>query len=565
MSKYYRKYINYMKKIKIGILLNSFNLPLWEYELLQELIHSDYASIDLVVLNNNPSVKKNLFQKVKSKWEILVYLLYLKLDEKIFSVVKDAFKMVNSEALLQDAKVLKVQTISTKFSDRFKSEDIEKIEEEEVDILLRFGFNILRGDILTSSKYGIWSYHHGDNRINRGGSAGFWEVIENNGNGVTGSVVQILTEDLDAGKILARSYSKTDEFSVRRNRNNYFWKSAAMLPRKIKELHTLGEKAFFRKVDEENSYPSFYSNRLYSKTNFSNFKMFRVVIKHIGKVLKTKLYRKLFLEQWILLFNFQNTPSSSFWKFKKIIPPKDRFYADPFVVYKDEKYYIFLEELLYSTNKGHISVIEMDKKGNHGEAVKIIDEPYHLSYPHIIEENNEYYMIPEKSTHATVDLYKCTEFPHKWEFQQSLMEGVEALDVTIFYYNNKYWLFCNIMEKEGSSNYDELYLFYADRLITQEWTAHPLNPIVSDVTKARPAGNIFIMNEKIIRPSQNCANYYGYGMTMNEILVLNEHEYQEQTLEHIEPNWEKNIKRTHTFNHTEGLTLIDARYSRRKI
>lgn len=552
-------------KLKVGILLNSFDLPLWEYELLQELIDSDYASIELIILNNNPSIKKSLFQKVKSKWNMLAYLLYLKLDEKVFSVAKDAFKIKNSEGLLKEISLLKVQTISTKFSDRFKSEDIEQVKEKELDIVLRFGFNILRGEILNSSKYGIWSYHHGDNKINRGGSAGFWEVIENNGNGVTGSVVQILTEDLDAGKVLARSYSKTDEFSIRRNRNNHFWKSSALLPRKIKELHTLGEKEFFKKVNEENIYPSFYSNRLYSKTNFSNFKMSRIFMKQVFNILKTKISQKFFLEQWILLFNFQDTPSSSFWKFKKIIPPKDRFYADPFVVYKNEKYYIFLEELPYSTNKGHISVIEMNKKGEYGKATKIIDAPYHLSYPHIIEENNEYYMIPENVTNSTVDLYKCIEFPYKWDFQMSLMEDIEAVDSTIFYYNNKYWLFCNIMEKEGSSNYDELYLFHADKLMTKEWVPHPLNPVVSDVRKARPAGNIFIMNEKIIRPAQNCSKYYGYGMSMNEILVLNEHDYKERLIEDIEPNWEKNITRTHTFNHVEGLTLIDAKYLRRKI
>jgi len=108
------------------------------------------------------------------------------------------------------------------------------------------------------------------------------------------------------------------------------------------------------------------------------------------------------------------------------------------------------------------------------------------------------------------------------------------------------------------------YLFYSNQLVTTDWVSHPLNPIVSDVRKARPAGDIFINNGKIIRPSQNSSNYYGYGMSMNEILILNENEYLEKTLENIEPNWETNITRTHTFNHTKGLSVIDAKYLRRK-
>ena len=551
-----------MKKIKIGILLNSFNIPLWEYELLEELINSDYASINLIILKNNSYSQKTLLQKIKVNWKLLVYYMYVRLDAKVFSVTWDAFKPMNARELLREAIVLKVKTKSTKFSDRFYTEDIERIKEEKLDVLVRFGFGILRGDILKSSKYGIWSYHHGDNKVNRGGPAGFWEVIENKG--VTGSILQILTEDLDGGKVLVRSFSKTDEFSITRNRNNYYWKSASFLPRKIKELHTLGEEAFFKKVNSDNIYPSFYSNRLYSKTNFGNLKMLQILTKHIIKMLRIKIYQAYFLEQWILLFSLKDTPSSAFWKFKKILPPMDRFYADPFVVSYNEKYYMFIEEYLYSSKKGHISVIEMNADGTYTSPVKIIDESYHLSYPHIIKDNNEYFMIPESSKNKSIDLYRCVEFPYKWEFHLRLMDEVIGMDATIFLYNNKYWLFCNIIEKEGSSSYDELYLFYSNQLVTTDWVSHPLNPIVSDVRKARPAGDIFINNGKIIRPSQNSSNYYGYGMSMNEILILNENEYLEKTLENIEPNWETNITRTHTFNHTKGLSVIDAKYLRRK-
>ena len=57
--------------------------------------------------------------------------------------------------------------------------------------------------------------------------------------------------------------------------------------------------------------------------------------------------------------------STSFLKFREMIPPKDRFWADPFVIFKDQKHHIFFEEFLNSKNKGHLSVISIDANGNH--------------------------------------------------------------------------------------------------------------------------------------------------------------------------------------------------------
>ncbi len=548
-------------KIKIGLLIDSYKLTLWQYIIIQKLIYSDYADIELIIKNNRKKSRKTLLTKIRNHWKHALYLIYIKIDKKIFKLKRDAFELRDTTKLLKEISEIKVEPISTKFSDRFRDEDILNIKNYNLDILIRFGFGILRGDILNASKYGIWSYHHGDNSVNRGGPAGFWEVIE--GIGTTGSILQILTEDLDGGKVLYKSSSKTDEFSINRNKNNYYWKSLAFLPRKIEELYTIGEDEFFKKVNSDNAYPSFYSNRLYSKDNFSNIKMFKLFLSNFFKIVYKRIYVRIFLEQWILLFSIKEGLSTSFWRFKKIIPPKDRFYADPFIVKRDELYYIFIEELLYSTKKGHISVIEMDSKGNYKPPVKILDKPYHLSYPHIIENGNDYFMVPETSNNRTIELYKCTKFPYKWEFKMNLMEDVLAVDSTFFYYENRWWLFCNMVEHPEASKHDELYLFYADKLETTKWTPHPMNPIVSDVTKARPAGNIFIYNEKILRPSQNSTHKYGYGITINEILVLNENEYSEIKIDSINPNWDDKILRTHTFNHVENLTIIDGRLKTR--
>jgi hypothetical protein len=89
-----------------------------------------------------------------------------------------------------------------------------------------------------------------------------------------------------------------------------------------------------------------------------------------------------------------------------------------------------------------------------------------------------------------------------------------------------------------------------------------LNPIASDVKNARPAGKIFIYQDKIYRPSQNSAKIYGYGFNINEILILSETEYQEKVVEEVQPHWDDSILGTHTFNRVGNLSIIDA-FSRR--
>ena len=551
------------ERLKIGFLINSTNLPLWQIRLIERLKGSDYASLDLIILNDSDSKSMSLFNKIKDNWSNIFFVLFQKIEMKLFKVDPNAHEIRSSNDILRNIPMIKVNPISTKYSDRFSPEKIKSIKKYNLDILIRFGFKILRGEILKSSKYGVWSYHHGDNNENRGGPAGYWEVFE--GHDITGSILQILNEDLDNGQILYRSFSATDKKSITRNRNNFYWKSMSFLPRKIEQLHKLGEDRFFEIVKKENSTLKIYSNKLNSRVLFTNWFMTKYVFNYILKEIKSRVLDKIYFNQWYLLYSLGNGLSTSIWRFKKIIPPKDRFYADPFIIEFDNYYYIFIEELMYNTEKGHISVIKMDDQGNYDRPVKVIDQKYHLSYPFIFQKEKQYYLIPDSKSNNTIELYKCKKFPYEWEFHMTLMKDVKAVDTTIYFYKNKYWLFTNIVENEGASTWDELFLFYSDNLETTNWEPHLMNPIVSDVRRARSAGNIFLHNGKLIRPSQDCSKRYGYGIRLNEIKVLNEYEYVEDEIDFIDPGWESKVEAVHTINFKKNLTVIDANMKRLRL
>jgi len=353
----------------------------------------------------------------------------------------------------------------------------------------------------------------------------------------------------------------TYPFSPARNRNRSLWQASSYLPRQVALLHRFGEDVFFAAIKKhEQAWPRLEQKPQNFPSSLQSLGLVAgLVIQNVIEIFN----RKYYLDGWFLLVSADTPDSMSFDKYKKIIPPKDRFWADPHVIQKNGKTYVFVEELPYVTQKGHLSVIEVDPQGNCSEPVRILEKEYHLSYPSVFEWEDKIYMIPESADNHSIDLYECVEFPARWEFRMTLMKDVKAVDTTVVYANGKWWLFTAMAENESAFPEVELFLFYADSLFSGEWKAHPKNPIVSDLSNARPAGRIFARGGKLFRPSQNCSKAYGYGFNLNEILALSETEYEEKTVVSIVP-WDESVQGTHTYWSDGTFTVIDAYTTRRR-
>jgi len=176
----------------------------------------------------------------------------------------------------------------------------------------------------------------------------------------------------------------------------------------------------------------------------------------------------------------------------------------------------------------------------------------------IIEDGGRVFMIPESKENQTIELYECLEFPYEWKFCMNLMSNVRATDATPIWYEGKWWMFAVIAEVTGSQCREELYLYHSEKLLSDQWTPHPLNPVISDARSARPAGKVFLNNGKLIRPSQDCSYVYGYGLVFNEIRVLTEADYCEVKISSITPERESGVSGVHSYSREGSLTVIDA-------
>ena len=272
-----------------------------------------------------------------------------------------------------------------------------------------------------------------------------------------------------------------------------------------------------------------------------------------------------FLDQWVLMTAPLIEVESLQWSaFRPMIPPPDRYWADPFVVWRDDRYYVFIEEKIYRKGRGHISCQILDTDGNLQSIQTVLERPYHLSYPFLFEFGGELYMLPETAQNNTLDLYRCARFPDQWEYAQNLMRDVYAVDATLLEHDGKWWLFANIKEGESGSSLDRLFLFYADTPLTKDWTPHPLNPIVDDIKSSRPAGRILARPDGLIRPSQDSSRRYGYALNFNHITRLSPTEYEESHLTRLEPLRRRKILAVHTFSQASEITIIDAVVRRKK-
>lgn len=282
------------------------------------------------------------------------------------------------------------------------------------------------------------------------------------------------------------------------------------------------------------------------------------LIRHGLWRLEKEIVGRLFLDQWAIFTGSGMDHRSLDWKrLKPLVPPRDRYWGDPFLIHRDGHAYIFMEEKLYSTGRAHIACLELGTDGSivgHGTA---LEQAYHLSYPFLFEHEDGLYMMPESAQNRTLDVYRCVEFPYRWQHQQTLLRDSYIVDATMLKHEGRCWLFASMSNGEKWSTHNALHIFHADSPLAENWTAHPLNPVVKGLDRSRPAGRIFTQDGQLIRPAQNSTRRYGWALGFHQIDRLTTTEYAEHQVAEFTPVGGK-IRAVHTYNSDAGTVVVDA-------
>jgi hypothetical protein len=552
----------FTRPLRIGLLIDSRVQPRWIYDAIREMQSSGVARVTLLVERDLTEPDPGAFARLYRRRHQLLYTLFTRIDEYVFRETSYPFTPTDISPLVGDCPVIRVVPRMTKFSDYLEDADVDAIRAHDLDVAVRFGFRILKGRALDVARHGVWSYHHGDNLVNRGGPPGFWEVME--GNPVTGSILQIISEELDAGRVIYRSYASTDRRSVARSKHNYYQKSAAFLARKLRDLHEHGPAAL---CDAGGEVWTPYSNRLYVVPN--NREMARMLLTAGGRFIADSVQNLVSYGQWFLAYRFAppeaaapDVPDLVPYRFKPLIPPRKYSWADPFPIRVGGRYYVFFEEWAHGDLKAHIAVAELGRNGFTAPPVTVLERPYHVSYPFVFEWNGRYYMVPETASNRTVELYRAVEFPYRWELERTLLADVRAVDATLAEADGRWWMFVNMAVGDAATE-DELHVYHAETPLGP-WRPHRRNPVKSDVRSARPAGRLFRHRGQLYRPAQDCSVSYGHAVVINRVRRLDPDHYEEEVGARIDPHWFPRLTGTHTVSADAGLTVIDGRRWRRR-
>lgn len=262
-------------------------------------------------------------------------------------------------------------------------------------------------------------------------------------------------------------------------------------------------------------------------------------------------------EQWFLRFAFCNNPLH--WQeqtFFQIIPPAQHIYADPFVAHHAGRNFLIFEIDNHTKPKGYIGACEIFADGSYGEVRTVLNCDYHLSYPFIFLHENQWYMIPETSANHTIELWQAIDFPFSWQKKQILINHIEAVDTTLYFDGNIYYLLTStkINSKKFGNRLD---IFISDNLFSNHWLSHSNNPVKQNLLYERPAGNLFTVDGKLYRPVQDSIKRYGGAMEIRRVLEINRNNYQETTIMTIQPQQFGCIG-THTFSYANGILVMDA-------
>lgn len=534
--------------LRLGLLLDEPKIPWWIAPAIQAAEQRGIATVELAVLRREPASAPPRPPRPLLWWRnrrTLGYALLDRLDRA--RARRDPLPSDwPLEAGYPSVARLEVVPQTTRFSDRLTESDVAAVRERRLDLLIRIGFRILRGPILDAARHGTWSFHHGDNRRYRGGPPGVWEVLEDQSE--SGVTLQRLTEDLDGGEVLAWVVCATRRFSFEQNFRSLLRRSSPMLLTSLERLQR--EQSPVQASAQDPGWDG-YGHRLYRAP--TNVELRRSVPRLLGRYLAQRARSAGRTLQWSLGWHYAETaeperPHGVMHQYREIHPPRDRFWADPFVVREGGRWWMFFEEYRYTEPRGEIALWEMAPTGPVGAPRIVFRRPYHLSYPQVFRHEHQWYLLPETAAEKRVELYAARRFPDDWELRSVLLSDLKAVDATVLLSGGQWYLFATVA--------DALHAFVAPRL-DGPYVPHPENPLVTDVRWARPAGRFFRANGRLFRPAQRGSPFYGAGLALAEVTELTPTSYRERVVRRIDPDWDPKLLGIHTLNAAEGLSVVD--------
>ena len=238
-----------------------------------------------------------------------------------------------------------------------------------------------------------------------------------------------------------------------------------------------------------------------------------------------------------------------------------RYLADPFALKRGGVIHVFVEAFDYRTKHAVIEQHEFSSDFVWRGKSTVLVRPFHLSYPYLVEDGGEIFMIPESQRAGEIALYRAKKFPNEWVRETALLTGIRGAEASVIKHEGCWWMFFTIVGPQARDQ-RELHIAHAQTL-TGPWQLHPSNPILDNRAGARPGGTPFVgADGKLILPVQDCSRTYGGAIRFLHFTTLNP---SQVAVEHLDATLGGHLVSSthgegfHTFAGCGDITLIDTK------
>ncbi len=540
------------RKLHIALLLDSVYLPAWQCLLIERVLQ--VADVRLVIVTGEHSPFR---QQCLMAW--LYGLRYF--DRLIFKTGADALSMCSLTDRVPGVPCLPLAAAQTR----------AQFMDAKIDLVLDLanrgqsgaGYTADLPDYLTLlPSLGRWHYFYSDGQTHHLAWAGINEYVQPGAGEVLAGVWCHSRYSPERHCLFMASTSTDPSLSL--TVNAVLWRMADFVPDLLAQAsaNPAASAAPFIQQSSQRWAPllqEYLSTRRPTRSA-GGMLCARLTGRCLLNVLQVTYAKFTLHRHWVLLEQASVNPLSAMDTLasaRQLSPPAGHFWADPCLIEHEGQPFIFFEDFVFKQKRGRLACMQLYANGQHSEPAIILERPYHLSYPFVFRYQDNYYLIPESAENRSVDIYRCERFPDRWVYVKTLLAAVDAYDASVYPHAGRWWMFVNLRQHPDSSPHDSLYLFSAQTPLDAHWEPHPCNPIVTQASRARSAGCLFMQDGCIYRPSQNCAGSYGRGLNLNQVIEWNSQSYKEKIINQCIPAGAGGLDGIHTFSFGSGRVISD--------
>jgi hypothetical protein len=523
--------------LRVGVVIPGMRLPRWIVECLIDIQRGDYAEITAILVpdSSNDSVV-DCYRGVSAEDS---YFDYVTRDHQRHAREPDALAPVDATAILDGIPV--VAPLSQ--SDR------------KLDLIVVLACVGSAAAFREVTGPEVWAFRYGM----AGKPQGYFDEVAGASKAADLALVAV-GHNGNCDQVLDRARLLVNDRSLWATRNPILWNARAVLRRNLQRLHRCGTMAFHQQAESRFGLPSAIAPT--PKTSApTGFRMlaFRATLEFRRLLVPYFMIR----DQWQIALRRRGADDpawgSARWcrGFRFLDAPHDRFWADPFLFKRGDETWLFFEDYCWIAGRARISCGRLGPDGALGPVSVALDKPYHLSNPLIFERDGEILMIPETMAQRRVEIYRCRDFPTRWELAATPIQDLDIADPCVIHHDGRWWLFAAVAEF-GCLGWEDLHVFWADDL-AGPWRPHANNPVVSDVGAARPGGRMFVRDGTLHRLAQDSAGGYGSGLRLWAVEELSPTGYRQREVAALDP-FKFGMNGVHAYDFTDEFETVDGRH-----